>query len=205
LNADVKSSFFSPSYELRKKFMEANREQMKNETGRVIIQIRLKIILISYLLRVPKFFGFSPWSPFLDVDVCMAMLNLPPERKLNRLWQKEFFGKVGLDLESMNLQANYQNTLDLQALRRIPVKPLDVNLLRELIKPDYVEWINRNLLKNSPDWSDRTLSKMLQIRKVGGALRRIGVKEKPNMQLRAYNAFVVLLPIEKLLSTGNQG
>jgi len=205
LNADINASRFSPSFELRKLFLQENREQIKSENWRVIIQIRLKIILISYLLRVPKLFGFSPWSPFLDIDVCMAMLNLPPERKQDRLWQKEFFQKVGLDLESMNLQASQKNTLDLQALRRIPVKPLDASLLGELIQPDYVMRINRNLLKVSPNKRDRVLSGLLNVRMVGGALRRLGFTDLPDMQLRAYNAYIVLLPIQKLLYKRNLG
>jgi len=205
LNADINASIFSPLYELRKQFIETNSERLKSENYRIINQVRLKMILIGYLIRVPRQFGLSPWTPFLDIDVCMAMLNLPPERKRDRLWQKEFFQKVGLNLESMDLQATKQNTLDLQALYRIPVKPLDVNLLKDAIKPDYVERINRNLLKKPINLRDRTLNRLLHTRKVGGALRIIGFKEKKNMQLEAYNAYVVLLPIEKLLYERNKG
>lgn len=205
LNADIKASVFLPSYELRKLFLEENSEKMKNERYRIIVQIRLKMILISYLLMVPVLFGFRPWSPFLDIDLCMAMLNLPAKRRHNRLWQKEFFRKVGLDLESMNLRATHQNTLDMQALQRMPVQPLDVNLLREVIKPDYVAWINRNLQTQSFNCKQMILSKLLHVRKMGGALRRLGFMDNADRQLEAYNAYIVLLPIEKLLRRRNQG
>lgn len=203
LIADIKFSAYSPLYELRKLFLEGNSKQLQNERYRVIIQNRLQIILISYLLRGPKLFGFRSWSPFLDIDIAMAMLNLPPERRHKRIWQKEFYQKVGLDLNSMNLQVTYKNTLDLQALRRIPVRPLDVNLLREVIKPKYVEWINQNIVNCRSNLKDKILNRLFRVRKVGGVLRRVGFTDIPK-QLAAYNAYLVLLPIENLLQRRNQ-
>jgi acyl-ACP thioesterase len=132
------------------------------------------------------------------------MLNLPPKRRRERVWQKEFFQKHGLDFESTNLRVNQQNTLDMQALRRLPVRPLDVNLLRELVKPSYVEWINRNVVNHLTGLRDKVLATLLHVRKVGGALRRLGFTDNAGRQLRAYNAYLVLLPIEKLLRRRNQ-
>jgi hypothetical protein len=149
---------------------------------------------MSYLLRVPAFFGFKPWSPFLDIDVCMAMLNLPTERRRKRVWEQEFFQRHGLDLESMNLNSSQENTLHLQAMLRVPVKPLDVKLLREVVQPDYVEWINRNVRYGR---REKTLARLLGIRKIGGALRRLGFSN--GAPTDAYNAYCVLLPIENLL------
>jgi hypothetical protein len=197
LNADVNQSVFQPSYELREVFWQENRDKLKDERYQVIFLIRFKIILISYLLRLPAYLGFVPWSPFLDIDICMSMLNLPPERRHGRLWEKKFFQRQGLDLESMNLKATHQNTLDLQALRRIPVKPLDKNLLREVVRSDYIEWINQNI--REPGQKNKVLEKLLRVRKIGGALRRLGFTPGTNRQLEAYYAYLVLLPIENLL------
>jgi len=192
--ADFRRSSFHSNYESRQAFWEEHRDKLADERYQVILTIRLKIILISYLLRVPAFFGFKPWSPFLDIDVCMAMLNLPMERRRKRVWQKEFFQKYGLDLESMNLNASYKNTLDLQAMSRIPVRPLDVLLLSEVIQPDYVKWINRNAQYG---WRERTIARFNDIRKIGGALRRLGFSSAT--PTNAYNAYCVLLPVENLL------
>ena len=199
LHADVHASAFSPAYDLRAQFLEANAEGMREESYRIILQIRLKMILISYLLKVPLLCGFRPWSPFLDIDVCMAMLNLPPERRRGRLWQKEFFRRVGLDLEAMKLRANRRNTLDLQALEKIPVRPLDADLLGEVIRPEYVAWINETLGKQALDWKGRALNRMLYVPKVGGALRLLGLKDIPDPRTGSYNAYLVLLPLENLL------
>lgn len=205
LQADSTRSKFSVERPLLSNYWETQRGRLEDAHLRVVEAMRFKIILLCYLRNVPKHFGFKWWSPFLDVDVCMAMLNLPPERKRDCIWQREFFQKVGLSLESMKLQATHQNTLDLQALRRIPVKPLDVNLLREVIKPDYVEWINRNLLNQSLNWTEKVLCGLLNVRIVGGALRRLGFTDNASRQLKAYNTYLVLLPIEKLLPRRNRG
>ena len=127
--------------------------------------IRLKMILLSYLLTIPAHFGFNVWSPFLDIEICMAMLNLPIERRHRRLWQKEFFQKVGLDLENMGLQATNTNALEMQALRRIPLHHLSGDIMSDFIDIKYVDWIN-NTLQFSSKW--HLMNKLLKVKKVGG-------------------------------------
>jgi len=180
------------------RYWETRKDQLEDPRLRVVEAMRFKITLLCYLMIVPRTFGFRWWSPFLDIEVAMAMLNLPPERRRGRVWQKEFFQKHGLDFESMNLKVTHQNTLDLQALRRIPVRPLDVNLLREVVKPVYVEWINRNVV-NHQSGTDRALGRLLRVRKVGGALQRLGFTDGTSRRGEAYIAYCVLLPIENLL------
>jgi hypothetical protein len=199
MNADIKTSVYSPSYELRNLFLAQNSEQLINERYRVIIQIRLKIMLISYLLRVPRFFGFKPWSPFLDIDVCMSMLNLPSERKRDRVWQKEFFRKIRLDLEAMNLPISRQNNLNHQAMLRVPIKPLDTLLLAEVIKPTYIKWINRETVPQMT--LNDLINTLMTIPKLGGVLRKAGFH--PN-RLPAYCAYLTLLPIQKMLEKRNK-
>lgn len=109
--------------------------------------------------------------------------------------------RLGISLESLNLQASHQNTLNLQALRRIPVRPLDSNLLSKVVNPAYVELINEQVkssLKPS-GVKDRLLDRLLEIRKVGGALRRFGFVTNDIRRLKGYFAYLVLVPIEVLL------
>ena len=127
------------------------------------------------------------------------MLNLPAERRRGRIWQKDFFRKCGLDLESMNRKFSEQNTLDLQAMRRIPVKPLDVNLLSEVVQPNYVEWIN-NRVRYA--WQEKITERLLHVPKVRGLLKRFGFSNDVD-RLKAYNAYCVLLPIENLVRKRN--
>ena len=181
-------------------YWDTQKERLQDKRVCVIEAMRFKIILLCYLVIVPRAFRFRPWSPFLDLDVAMAMINLPTERRRDRIWQREFFEKCGLGFESMDLKASRQNTLDLQAVRRVPVKPLDVTLLREVVQPDYVAWINRNVRYG---WREKMLEGLFNSDKVEGVLKRLGVSSNVSRQREAYNAYCVLLPIENLLRKRN--
>ena len=145
-------------------------------------------------MRTPKLFGFNPWSPFLSPEIALGMLSLPKERRKNRLWQKEFFQRHGLDFESMNFKVGFQNNLSHKAMRRNPVKPLNINLLREVINPDYVKWINYNVGQQGILWDG--FWKLQQVPRIGGFIRHLGVKEQ---RLQAYYAYLTLKPIETVL------
>jgi hypothetical protein len=160
--------------------------------------MRFKLMLLSYLVSLPKNLGFQVGAPFLDQKVALSMLTISPERRRGRAWQQEIFVRFGLDLESMDLKASRQNSLDLQALRRIPLRPLDVDLLREVINPNYVSWINTNVQKETR--FDYNIRKLQSLPKVGGVLNRIGVQPRI---LEAYNAYLTLRPIEGLLKKRN--
>jgi len=197
--ADSSKSRLVSDHSRREAYFLSQKERMKDPRLRMIEAVRLKIILLSYLIIIPEHFGFKPWSPFLDIEAAMAMLNLPQERRHSRVWQREFFQRHGLDFENSELVVDRTNTLDLDALRRRPVRPLSIELLNEVVEPEYVEWINRSLLSRLSPWTERALHKLLRVRKVGGALRRMGFAERKSSQLDAYNAYLVLLPIERLL------
>lgn len=201
LRADPCRLRLPASHGLRDRFWSDHRERLSDHRFQIVTTARLKVMLISYLMRVPRRFGFQPWTPFLDIDIAMAMLNLPPVRRANRQWQRDFFAKVGLDLEHQGLASTGQNNLDLQALRRLPVRPLDRDLLADLIDPAYVDWINREVRMT---WHGDLRRSLAAVRKVGGALRRIGLGP-PQATLDAYNAYLCLRPIESALASHNVG
>jgi hypothetical protein len=204
LQADSVQNMLPAEQSLLSGYWEIQKFRLEDIRFCVVEAMRFKLILLCYLKIAPRIFGFQWWSPFLDIDIAMAMLNLPTAHRRRRLWQKEFFQKVGLDLESLNLQATHQNTLNLQGQNRSPVKPLDVNLLRQVIRPDYVDWINQNIVNCQSNLKDKVLSRLLRVRKVGGALRRLGLTDNARRQIAAYNAYLVLLPIENMLRRRNQ-
>lgn len=199
MHSDSTKSVFTSDNKLLSNYWDIQKDRLKDSRIRTIESMRLKMILLCYLRSVPEYFGFNWWSPFLDIDISMAMLNLSSERKQGRLWQKEFFKKKGLELESMNLESSRNNTLDLQGLDRIPVNPINTKLLKEVIKPYYSKWINRKLLNTPLNWRENLIIKLLHIKNIGGIMRRLGFNDKSKLQLKAYNNYVVLLPIEKLL------
>jgi hypothetical protein len=198
LCADPIRSVMPVQHNLCEQFWSENPDHLDDHRFQIVTSMRLKLMLLSYLLRVPRLFGFEPWSPYLDIDIAMAMLNLPPERRANRLWQRDFFAKEGLDLENQGLVSTQQNNLNFQALRRIPLRPLDRDLLAPIIDPNYVDWINSNARMTS---SGDLRRKLAGVRKVGGALRRVGLGPPPT--LKAYCAYLCLRPIENVLRLQN--
>jgi hypothetical protein len=195
LHATSEASLLKSKQELLHSYYESQREQLQEWNFQILLMARMKIILISYLIKVPKIlFGFNTWAPLLEPEIALSILGLSPERRRNRLWQKDFFQQHGLDLESKKLYFSRYNTLNYQAMERIPLKPLDVDLLRQIIKPAYVQWINNQITQQK--FFDKFLLKMYQTPKIGGALWRLGIRDQ---RLTAYAAYLTLKPLENLL------
>jgi hypothetical protein len=194
LRADPAMSLMRSEPVAFERYYLANKERLASDLFRVVEAMRFKLVLLSYLFKVPASFGFKPWSPFLIPEIALSMLTLSPERRHKRLWQREFFQQHGLALESMNLRASNQNRLNQQAQRRIRLKPLDAALLSDVVEESYVGWINRHVGQQGAVWD--LVWSVPRIPKVGGALRRLGIEEQRE---RAYFAYLTLKPIETLL------
>ncbi|NEQ47615.1 MAG: hypothetical protein F6K00_30365 [Leptolyngbya sp. SIOISBB] len=199
LCADASQLMLKTDHDIRDSFWEDHREKLNDYFYQVIFLIRLKIILISYLIRVPQdMFGFKAWSPFLEQDIALSMLTLPSEWRKQRKWQRNLFRDNGLDLESMSLRFNKQNNLNYQAMRQVPLKPLDMDLLSEVVRPRYIEWINSKIKKQSP--LKYKISNFRRSSKINAVLNRLRIKEE---RLNAYYAYLTLKPIEELLIKRN--
>jgi asparagine synthetase B (glutamine-hydrolysing) len=209
--AAVYELFRSPSMNANSRFSYLRSEnlgalQLLETTPRIRTEIlprvftmqRIRIGLLSYLLSVPASLGFLAKGPYLDIDLAMRMLTLPAEQRLDRRWQREFFARQGVDLEARALSFDGRNTLNFQGMRKVPLRPLNVDLLREVVRPDYLRWINRNVgtfgLYSEAMWR---LALVRGFRRGVHALeRRTGVRQR---RLLAYNAYLTLKPIESLL------
>jgi hypothetical protein len=179
--------------EISQHFFNINNKKLLDNRFQIITVIRLKIFLLSYLMRLPSLFNFKPWTPFLDIDIAIAMLNLPQTRRTNRQWQRDFFEKVGLNLESQKLKSNRRNTLNLHAMKKVRLNPLNVILLSSIFEKPYIEWINKNIFINP---LREFYFLLLSTPKIGVVLQRLGIK---NTNLKAYYAYLCLKPIENLL------
>jgi hypothetical protein len=194
MNADSSFSKITHSSKIKKNYYFKNKEKLKDGRVRIIESMRMKMALLNYLLNLPKKFDFKPWSPFLDIDVALGMLNLPSNRRKDRQWQKDFFQKVGLDIENMGAEKpNKKNTLNNQAMKRIPLNPLDKDILTEFIDPEYIDWINNNVANKF--WPS-SISNLFKRRFIGTALNFINFKDP---RTKAYSAYLTLKPIEELI------
>lgn len=163
---------------------------------RVVEAMRFKIMLLSYLFRVPEVYGFIPWSPFLDIDVAMSMLNLPQECRNNRKWQRDMFKRQKLDFEGMGLKEDWENSLNREACRRTPLSPLNRELLAMVVDGDYIDWINTNVRRVGNGWDVVWRQACRQPRVMGRPLELLGLNDQWH---RAYHAYLTMVPIERFM------
>jgi asparagine synthetase B (glutamine-hydrolysing) len=197
MNADSSLSQFNGARLGIRELLEAHPRLRTEPLPRVFAALRLRLTLLSYLLIVPASVGLRPQAPYLDIDLAMRMLTLPADQRWARRWQREFFARQGVDLESRHLPGDYRNTLNFRAMRREPLKPLDVALLREVVKPEYVRWVNRNVgLLGLPSEALWRLGWTPGFRRAAKLMAPTGIAGR---RMRAYCAYLTLKPIESLL------
>jgi hypothetical protein len=192
MNLDVKYLTHTNDNLLKKKYFTDNKEYFKNNKLNTVFTIRLKMILISYLSQIPEYFGIPVWTPFLNFDVVKATLNIPENRREKRSWQKDFFESVSLDLENMSIVSNKSNNLDFNIAKNSNFEPINIDLIGKYIDKKKLFEINSRL--NRQTELDKIKNILLNIPKIGGALRRIGVK---NDYLNSVHEYYVIKSIEK--------
>ena len=198
LHADPTACLLKSNHAIKEKFYENNKIYIQDERLRTVLSMRVKMMLLKYLFKVPESLGFMPWSPFLDPEVALSILQIAPERRESTAWQREFFKKSGLLIEDQNLPINKFNTLYSYAIKMHPLKPLSTKLLREIIDQKYIEWINSELTSTSV--GQRVTQYLLHKRVFNVILPYVGISNK---QLTAYYAYLTLKPLEYLLESRN--
>lgn len=196
LNADADALHQTPTWVLETEYLEANAAWLREPRARVVEAMRLKLILLSYLLRVPERYNFKPFAPFLDLDVAMEMLTIPDHLRRDRVWQKDYFRAQGLMVDDRPPPSDGRNTLNAQGCRLAPPPPLDEHLMSALFRPSYVRWVNDRVAAYA-DWRRLTFfAEWLRVRGAGRAQRLLGITDD---RLKAYCAYLTLYPINALL------
>lgn len=190
---DPHECLLTPGWVRREQYLAAKGEQLEHPLFRVVEAMRHKMILLSYLMRVPAHRGFVPWSPFLEIDVALSMLTLPEDRRRNRVWQREFFRKHGLHIDDRVADADRSNTLDLQGQRRHPVEPLSPMSLKGLVSPEYVAWVNQTLANLASSRLFSLWPSLARTPCIGGRWRTA-----LSRATRAYSSYMVLRPVAAL-------
>lgn len=199
INADSSYCKIRSKRPIRKKYFHDYFHELNDKKFQVIHLIRIKMMLISYLLRIPTELDFEVWSPFLDPDITVGMLNLPDEERKDRLWQQKYFKKNNLFFEEDNFKASKENSLNVQAIKLMPPKPLNVNLLSELFEKNYIEKINKNIKGQS--FKTVFFNNINIYPKIESGLKKFNIN---NPQLNSYYAYLTLKPIENVLIKRNQ-
>lgn len=192
---------------LHQELLEDRRERLKplhtllkpllNDSRlRIVALARLKAVLLSYLIRAPCRFGMRTATPFLDPEWLTRALSLPDDQRHGRQWQQEWLAKHNLsDRQLPNRGIAGQHLNSHFTVRNCP-PPLSPDTLAKWFRRDYVNWINRSIIDIHRSGKAKTLTDSLICRRgIGRVLRRIGFKER---DLRAYNAYLCLYPIEQV-------
>jgi len=191
----LESKFLNFKFESKKRklmFLEL-KEHLENSKIQTVFIIRTKIILISYLTIIPEYFGIPVWTPFLNFEIVKAILNIDEKKRKNRIWQRDFFRRVGLNLEDMNLKIDRTNRLDYDISRKNErLEELDVKLMRDYFSEKRLHWINKMI--GGAGLFENLKNEFLYIRKIGGLLRRLGFK---NNHLKALDEYYIIKAIEK--------
>lgn len=177
---------------------DRQKDALKSPEYRIITAMRTKMMMLQYLITVPEAMGYPGYSPFLDEKVAMAMLNLPTDRRANRLWQQDYFRKQNLLFEQEKHPYTYQNSLNYHALTNERIQPLAVSVLREFFEVPYLEWINQKIQHIGR--KERVFQQLMHTPKIKGILKLLGAK---NTLLEAYFAYITIKPIETLLMQRN--
>lgn len=182
---------------LRDEYFESHKHNLKSHDFRVIEAMRFKMILLNYLIRVPEYFGFKIYAPFLDPEVALSFLTIDKKRRENRTWQVDYFKKNNFYLEGLSLSGTYKNNLNFQAAHQLQLEPLSEKLLGELFDIDYIKWINKYTFQGL---KSRVLSKV----SVYNRTRRHMFLPHYPFKLKAYCAYLTLYPLQELIKRRNE-
>jgi len=195
MHADVSACALPHSGELAERYFETNREALRSHRWRVVEAVRARMMVLHYLLRVPELSGFRSDAPFLDIDLACAMLALPDERRQGRAWVVDYLRSRGALLEGAGGNSRYW--LYWPVMRSQPLAPLDEDLLAEVVRRDYVRWINRTVGWQGL-WYEgyQRLTRVPGLRRGAAWLRARGLHQR---RLEAYHAYMTLRPLQRLL------
>jgi len=160
-------------------FYEKYSQQFEDHRWQPIITIRLKIILISYLMNLPDYFGFPSWTPYLNFDIVNSMLNVPKIRWQDRKWQKDFFIRCNLDMDSYVAVADRTNTLDSFSIIRSLPERLNERKLSYVVSQNISSSINSALSEYHREGTVKDTNKNQKV-------------------LAYYNKYMILKPLELL-------
>ena len=195
MHADPSACLLASRGELAEEYFETHRDILSSHRGQLLEEVRFRILLTHYLLKVPELYGFRSDAPFLDIDLATAMLTLPDERRHERRWVTDYLAASGALLE--DVRGNSRYWLYWPVMRAQPLAPLDTELLAEIVKPDYVRWINRTVGWRGL-WYEgyARLGRRPGLRRAAAYLRTRGLRQR---RLEAYHAYMTLRPLQRLL------
>lgn len=147
MNASSDMLLSKPDFKYRNKYIDKKKDQLKNDKFRIIEAMRLKMMLLRYLVKVPESLGLKVYSPFLDLKIATRMLNLPTGKRKNRNWQKNLFRELNLFPED---DYSFKERLSKKSFK----KPV-LNHKLKMLSKERLSFIDRNEVENINKWMKR--------------------------------------------------
>lgn len=166
------------------KFLEENNELLQDVSLYPIALIRLKIIFLSFLIKIPDYMNLPSWTPFLNYEITMKIACLPEHRRVNRLWVHDFLKKNNLHIKKSKLKHNTRNQLGYLLHSNTKFDPIKTNFNVPYISEDEINNIN-NKLENL-NINIKLNYNLTTTRIVKEILRRLGVENVFNKNMTYY-------------------
>lgn len=179
---------------IKRKFYREYAAALRDDRVRTVFSMRMKLMLLSYLTQIPEYFGMPVWTPFLNFDIVRATLNIPDERRIDRVWERDFFARVGLDLENMDLRSVKKNKLDYIMAKKAHFEPIDAEKMSAYFDKRRIRNINRILSERS--FFEKIRDELCYLPKIGELMQSLRLN---NVLRRAMYDYYVIKAIEKSL------
>ncbi|MBN1252134.1 MAG: hypothetical protein JXR51_06400 [Bacteroidales bacterium] len=192
VNLNLKYSKLNVDENIKKDFFKNNKNEIQNSGLQTITFIRIKMILLSYLMQLPEYFGFISYTPFLNFNIVTKMFKISGKRRENRKWQTDFFVKNNIDLNSMNLNGTNSNTLDIDTFKISKFELIETENLEKYIDKKQLQKINSKIKKIS--FIDNFKNMLLTTPKIKGVCQLLGIKSNTRQAIFEY---YIIKAIEK--------
>jgi len=134
---------------------------------RSVFSRRGRVGLSGFIMRVAES-AFPAYTPFYDIQVALSQLNLPETDRHNRIWQKEYFDRIGMGIgltTSASCSMSYDCSQDLQAAHNAgdDFTLLDSSKFDNIVCSSRIAWINAQIeiIKTLPISFISTLSNQM--------------------------------------------
>jgi len=159
------------------------------------------MILLSYLTTLPEYFGWPASAPFLNMDIVFSMLRISPDRRKNRIWQRDYFSRNGVSNLDFLEKGDRRNSLDYDVMKNAinnkAFKLLDNKVFEDFISHRYIDSVNKSISTFPTKPRESFYQLTFKWRYLRGFLRFLSLPY--NVHLRHLYSFLIIKAIEKTL------
>jgi hypothetical protein len=199
-NIDIQELRTSFDPQLEVNFYNQIKPYHDNQKVLLVFSMRLKIMLLSYLLTIPEYLGWPIVTPFLNYRLVKQILNIDNQDWQNRKWQKQYFRQKDIMLNDLKIPAQRENNIHYNSYLKHKFEHLDCEVLGEYLNSSYIHK-QKSLTKfKKPFFVLRFLynsyNSMFRIRGLSFLMKKIKLKKIRYKDHRIVAPYMVLKSFE---------